>query len=114
AVGVRPPARGAWVAIDPKALTGDPAYDVWPLLEQVADPWRGPDPVRTLRERLELVAEHAGLDAAGAARWAVARGAEAALWAWHHGAGRPAAARRAARDLARVRDWARVADRLAG
>lgn len=102
----------AWVAIDPKALTGDPAYDVWPLLEQVADPWRAPDPVGTLRDRLVLVAERAGLDAAGAARWAVARGAEAALWAWHHGAGRPRAAREVDRTLARVRDWARVADLL--
>jgi streptomycin 6-kinase len=111
-------AGAVWIAIDPKALTGDPAYDVWPLLEQVGDPWRTGDPVRTLRDRLLLVAERAGLDAAGAARWAVARGAESALWAWHHGAGRPTAAgraaRRAARDLARVRDWARVADLLAG
>ncbi|WP_203669592.1 aminoglycoside phosphotransferase family protein [Cellulomonas pakistanensis] len=104
----------AWVAIDPKALTGDPAYDVWPLLEQVADPWRTPDPVRTLRDRLELVAGRAGLDAAGAARWAVARGTEAALWAWHHGAGRPRAAREVDRALGRVRDWARVADLLGG
>lgn len=111
-------AGATWVAIDPKALAGDPAYDAWPLLEQVADPWRTGDPVRTLRDRLLLVAERAGLDAAGAARWAVARGAESALWAWHHGAARPTAARRAAReaarDLARVRDWARVADLLGG
>lgn len=103
-----------WVAIDPKALTGDPAYDVWPLLEQVADPWRTADPVRVLRDRLLLVADRAGLDAAGAARWAVARGAESALWSWHHGGGRRGAGREVARTLARVRDWARVADLLAG
>lgn len=103
-----------WVAIDPKALVGDPGYDVWPLLEQVADPWRTPDPVRTLHDRLVLVADRAGLDAVGAARWAVARGTESALWAWHHGAGRPAATREVARSLARTRTWARVADLLAG
>ena len=103
-----------WVAIDPKALTGDPAYDVWPLLEQVADPWRTGDPVRVLRARLLLVADHAGLDAAGAARWAVARGTEVALWAWHHGGGRRPAAREVERALARVRDWARVGDLLGG
>jgi streptomycin 6-kinase len=107
--------RGArWVALDPKALSGDPGYDVWPLLEQVADPWRTGDPVRTLRQRLALVAERAGLDAAGAARWAVARGTEAALWAWHHGRGTAAARREVDGTLARVRDWARVADRLTG
>jgi streptomycin 6-kinase len=24
---------GTWVAIDPKPMIGDPAYDLWPLLE---------------------------------------------------------------------------------
>lgn len=103
-----------WVAIDPKALSGDPAYDVWPLLEQVGDPWRTPDPVRTLRDRLLLVADRAGLDPAGAARWSVARGAEAALWAWQHGAGRPGTVREVHGTLSRARDWARVADLLGG
>ncbi|NHT18235.1 aminoglycoside phosphotransferase family protein [Cellulomonas sp. IC4_254] len=107
-------AGARWVAIDPKALSGDPAYDVWPLLEQVGDPWRTPDPVRTLRDRLLLVAERAGLDGAGAARWSVARGVEAALWVWHHGSGRPGAVRAVHGTLARARDWARVADLLAG
>ncbi|WP_213283223.1 aminoglycoside phosphotransferase family protein [Cellulomonas hominis] len=101
---------GGWRAIDPKALRGDPAYDPWPLLEQVGDPWRSADPVRTLRERLLLVAERAGLDPAAAAGWALARGTEAALWAWHHG-GPPATL---AAGLRRAGDWARVRDALTG
>jgi streptomycin 6-kinase len=99
-----------WCAIDPKALLGDAAYDPWPLLEQVGDPWRTPDPVRTLRERLLLVADRAGLDAAAAAGWGIARGADASLWAWHHG-GTPAALRAG---LRRVGDWSRVRDALTG
>jgi streptomycin 6-kinase len=101
---------GGWCAIDPKALRGDAAYDPWPLLEQVGDPWRTPDPVRTLRERLLLVADRAGLDAADAAGWGVARGTGAALWGRHHG-GTPAALRAG---LRRAGDWARVRDALTG
>ncbi|HEY0216563.1 MAG TPA: aminoglycoside phosphotransferase family protein, partial [Cellulomonas sp.] len=47
---------GLWVAIDPKAMRGDPAYDLWPLLEQVGDPWRTVDPEATLRVRTSLLA----------------------------------------------------------
>jgi streptomycin 6-kinase len=101
---------GSWCAIDPKALLGDAAYDPWPLLEQVGDPWRTPDPVRTLRERLLLVADRAGLDAVAAAGWGIARGADAALWGRHHGG--VAAALRAG--MRRVGDWARVRDAVTG
>lgn len=95
-----------WVAIDPKALRGDPAYDPWPLLEQVGAPWRAPDPVRALRDRTRLVAGRAGVDDAAAAGWALARSVEAALWLWHHGARAPAVDA----TLRRARDWAAVRD----
>lgn len=100
----------AWCAIDPKVLRGDPAYDPWPLLEQVGDPWRAPDPVRTLRDRTRLVATRAGLDAGAVAAWAVARSVEAALWEWQHAATAAAVRRR----LARAGDWARVRDAATG
>lgn len=77
--------RGAgdrWVAIDPKPLRGDGAYDLWPLLEQVDDPYAHPDPEAVLRARVALVADAAGLDERRVAAWAVARGVEAALWWW--------------------------------
>lgn len=98
-----------WVAIDPKALRGAPAYDPWPLLEQVGAPWREPDPVRALRDRTRMVAGRAGVDAAASAGWALARSVEAALWRWHHGA-HPAAV---GAGLRRARDWAAVRDLLA-
>lgn len=102
--------RQGWCAVDPKPLRGDPAYDPWPLLEQVGEPWRTPDPVRALRDRLRLVADRAGLDAVATAGWALARGTEAALWGWAHDAD----AARLHRGLRRAGDWARVRDALAG
>ncbi len=105
---------GGWCAIDPKALLGDPAYDPWPLLEQVGEPWRSPDPVRTLGERVRLVAGRAGLDPAAVAGWALARGTESALWAWSHAGPSGQAHRELGRGLRRARDWARVRDALTG
>lgn len=101
-------ADGGWCAIDPKALRGDPAFDPWPLLEQVGEPWRTPDPVRTLRDRTLLVADRAGLDPVAAAGWALARGTEAALWGWAHDAD----AARLHRALRRTATWTRVRDLL--
>jgi streptomycin 6-kinase len=95
---------GSWAWIDPKPMVGDPAYDPWPLLEQVGDPHSTPDPVVALRARTTRVAEILGLDAARIAAWAVARSTESALWAWAE-LGDPDAA---ARFQARARTWARL------
>lgn len=74
-----------WLAIDPKPMIGDPAYDLWPLLDQVDDPYAYPDPARTLRERIALLAGELDLDPARIAAWCVARKVESALWTAHHG-----------------------------
>lgn len=99
-----------WCAIDPKALRGEAAYDAGPLLEQVGAPWRTPDPVRTLRARLDLVSDRAGLDPTAVAAWAAARAVEAAFWSWQHGLRAPALRRR----LAAAGDWLRVRDAVTG
>ncbi|WP_305784523.1 aminoglycoside phosphotransferase family protein [Symbioplanes lichenis] len=67
-----------WVAIDPKPMIGDPAYDCWPLIEQIGDP-------ATRRDRVALLAAELDLDPARIAAWCVARSVEAALWRTHHG-----------------------------
>jgi streptomycin 6-kinase len=74
-----------WTAIDPKPMIGDPAYDPWPLLEQVDDPFAYADPMHALRSRLNLIADQLALDAHRIVMWAVARRVETALWAAHHG-----------------------------
>ncbi|GAA4422529.1 aminoglycoside phosphotransferase family protein [Georgenia halophila] len=69
-----------WVAIDPKPMVGDPAYDPAPLVSQVADPFRQEDAVTLLRTRTRVVGGASGLDPARVAAWAMARAAESALW----------------------------------
>ena len=101
-----------WLAIDPKPVHGDLAWDAWPLLTQVGD-WTTTVPsAADLVDRTRLVADLTGLDAARMAAWAVARGAESALWAadrgWWTGF------RGADGDLARTAAWATVAGRLGG
>jgi streptomycin 6-kinase len=71
-----------WLAIDPKPMVGDPAYDPWPLLEQVDDPFLHPPHV--LRDRIRLLAEELDLDAQRIVDWSIARRVETALWAAHH------------------------------
>jgi streptomycin 6-kinase len=73
---------GRWVVIDPKPMHGDPAYDLWPLLSQVDDPFRHARPTDVLGARLALVADRTGLDAQRIAAWSVARACEQALWTW--------------------------------
>jgi streptomycin 6-kinase len=72
-----------WLAIDPKPMVGDPAYDPWPLLEQVDDPF--PQPRSVLRERVSRLAAELDLDARRNVDWSIARRVETALWAAHHG-----------------------------
>ena len=101
-----------WLAIDPKPVHGDLAWDAWPLLTQVGD-WTSTVPrAADLVDRTRLVADLTGLDAARMAAWAVARGAESALWAadrgWWTGF------RGADGDLARTGAWATAAAELGG
>lgn len=73
---------GRWVAIDPKPVRGDPAYDLWPLLEQVDPPLRTSDPARVLAERTALLADELAIEGSRIAAWAFARCTESALWRW--------------------------------
>jgi streptomycin 6-kinase len=92
-----------WVAIDPKPMRGDPAYDLWPLLEQVDDPFAHDDTV--LAGRVALVAGVLGLDPRRISAWGMARATESAMWVWDAlGDERTARA-----GLDRARAWARVA-----
>ena len=99
-----------WLAIDPKPVHGDLAWDPWPLLTQVGD-WTVTVPAATeLADRTRLVADVTGLDPARIASWCVARGVESGLWAadrgWWTGF------RGADGDLARTGAWASAANLL--
>ena len=76
---------GEWLAIDPKPVHGDLAWDPWPLLTQVGD-WLTVVPsAEDLADRTRLVADVTGLDAARIASWCIARSAESGLWAADRG-----------------------------
>ncbi|WP_456786840.1 aminoglycoside phosphotransferase family protein [Cellulomonas sp. P5_C5] len=95
----------AWLAIDPKPLRGDPAYDLWPLLEQIDDPFAHPDAGAVLRDRVALLAGLLDLDPDRVAAWAFARCTESALWVWDQLGDEPGARE----ILGRAGVWARVA-----
>lgn len=93
--------RSPWLVIDPKPMVGDPAYDLGPLLAQVADPFRTADPTATVRARTALLADATGEPVERIAAWCTARAVESALWSVSRGAlgdGRAAMARAAVTD----------------
>lgn len=93
-----------WVAIDPKAVVGDLAWDPWPLITQVGDWATVVTPAGDLAERTRLLSDLTGLDAARIAAWSTARGVESALSAANRGWW--TGYRGADGDLARARAWA--------
>jgi len=75
----------AWLAIDPKPMVGDAAYDPWPLLQQIDDPFSYAFPAPRLRDRAAILSQELGLAAERMVAWATARMVDAALWSAHHG-----------------------------
>ncbi len=72
--------REPWLAIDPKPVRGDPAFDLPPLVLQTGDLLAAPDPVAEVDRRLARVAAATGIDAERIRAWGLARSVEMALW----------------------------------
>ena len=82
--------REPWLAIDPKPLSGDPHYEVAPLLWNRWAEAVGSGDVRwTVRRRLDTVVDAAGLDPDRARDWVVVRQMHNALWCLADASGRP-------------------------
>ncbi len=78
--------REPWLAIDPKPLAGDPAFDVGPLLRNRWDDVAGSGNVAVaLRRRFDHVIEVAGLDRDTARAWSITRAVDNVLWATDKG-----------------------------
>jgi streptomycin 6-kinase len=73
--------REPWLAIDPKPVSGDPHYEVAPLLWNRWDEVVGGDVRRAVRRRFHTAVDTAGLDEARARDWVVVREAHHAMWA---------------------------------
>ncbi len=74
-------AREPYLAIDPKGLVGEPAYEIGAFLHN-ALPERGNEPclARLLSRRIHIFASVLGLDAARIRGWAVAQAVLSACW----------------------------------
>jgi streptomycin 6-kinase len=72
--------RAPYLAIDPKPMVGDPAYDVWSLVAQLDWPFRRPDAPTVVPSRIGGLAERLDLPPERIAAWGIARDVEGALW----------------------------------
>lgn len=74
--------REPWLAIDPKPLAGDPAFDIEPLLRNRWHDLTGTGHVTVaLRRRFDQIIEMSGVDRERARAWAIARAVDNVLWA---------------------------------
>lgn len=96
--------REPWLAIDPKPLVGDPAFEPIQLLTQQEGRITEPPPLDDVAVRVEGLAGRLDLDAERIVRWGIARCAEWSMWSWEHGD---------TIDAAVAYTWARTLDRLA-
>lgn len=72
--------RAPWLAIDPKPMAGDPAFEIAPALWNRADELGTGSQVRwSLRRRLEIICERAGIDEGRARAWTIVREADNAV-----------------------------------
>lgn len=72
--------RSPWLAIDPKPMAGDAAFEVPPSLWNRTDELGTGSQVRwSLRRRLEIICERAGIDEGRARAWTIVRVADNAV-----------------------------------
>ncbi|HSS68050.1 MAG TPA: aminoglycoside phosphotransferase family protein [Nocardioidaceae bacterium] len=76
--------REPWLVIDPKPMSGDPHYEVSPLLwnrwDEIVE---SGDVRRAVRRRFHAVVDVAGLDEGRARDWVVIREVHNAMWTLH-------------------------------
>jgi streptomycin 6-kinase len=66
--------RAPWLAIDPKPMSGDPAYEVAPVLWNRAGELSAATSMRAaVNRRLDIVCDHAGIDVDRARAWTIVR-----------------------------------------
>lgn len=74
--------RAPWLAIDPKPVSGDPHYELAPLLWNRWDEIVASADMRSaIRRRFHTVVDEAGLDEDRARDWVIVREAHNAMWA---------------------------------
>lgn len=78
--------RAPWLAVDPKGLIGEPAYEVGALLRNpLPQLLKTPAPRRLLARRLDILSEELALDRARLRGWGVAQAVLSAVWSVEDG-----------------------------
>lgn len=94
--------RAPWLAIDPKGVVGEPAYEVGALLRNPLDLPEWPDLRRTLARRADQLCEALDLDRRRVLGWATAQAVLSAWWMYEEDGPNDG-----------VRRWVAVAEELA-
>lgn len=77
--------RESWLAIDPKGVVGEAAYDTAALLHNPAEALTAPNPKRLLERRLDVLSGELGLDRSRLRAWGLAQAVLAAYWTLEDG-----------------------------
>ena len=77
--------RGPWLAIDPKGVVGEAAYDTAALLHNPAGTLEAPNPRWLLEQRLDVLSGELGLDRARVRAWGLAQAVLSAYWSLEDG-----------------------------
>src|SRR5215208_2951436 len=74
--------REPWLAVDPKGVVGEPAYDMGAFLHNPTELLTTPHPGQVLERRIDLLAEELDLDRSRVRGWAISQAVLAAYWGW--------------------------------
>lgn len=77
--------REPWLAIDPKGIIGEPAFDTAALLHNPEKLLTASHPARLLARRVDQLSEHLGFDPQRIRGWGIAQGVLAAYWGLEDG-----------------------------
>jgi streptomycin 6-kinase len=72
--------RTPWLAIDPKGVVGEPAYETAALLHNPVEALGTPDPKKLLERRLDVLSEELALERPRIRAWGLAQAVLAAYW----------------------------------
>ncbi len=72
--------RQPWLALDPKGMVGEPAYEVGALLRNPSQLLAAPQPGHILARRVDQLAEELGFDRARLRGWGLAQAVLSAWW----------------------------------
>ncbi len=72
--------RSPWLAIDPKGVVGEPAFDMGALLHNPVELLEKPNPGKTLERRIHILSEELGLDRERVRGWGISQAVLSAYW----------------------------------